>query len=86
MSFTYRKGWHVCFFEGDRNRRQLPRLAFFNCDEAMVEFTRRAGGPKTLDDRNIFEMQMRRTFGEINLEVTDEQYVKLMKPKGWIES
>ena len=43
---TYRKGWHVCFFDSDRNRRQLPRLAFFNSDEAMVEFTRRAGGPQ----------------------------------------
>jgi hypothetical protein len=45
----------------------------------MVEFTRRAGGPKTLEDRNIFEMQMRRTFGEITLEFTDEQYEKLRK-------
>jgi hypothetical protein len=26
MSFTYRKGWHVCFFEADRYRRQLPDL------------------------------------------------------------
>lgn len=79
MSFTYRKGWHVCFFDCDRNRRQLPRLAFFNSDEAMVEFTRRAGGPKTLEERNIFEMQMRRTFGEITLELTDEQYEKLRR-------
>lgn len=79
MSFTIRKGWHVCFFEGNRNRWQLPRLAFFNSDEAMIEFTRRAGGPKTLEDRNILTMIMERGFGEITLELTDEQYDKLRK-------
>jgi hypothetical protein len=79
MSFTYRKGWYVCFFECDRNRRQLPRLAFFNSDEAMVEFTRRAGGPKTLEERTIFDMMIRRTFGEITLDLTDEQYARLRK-------
>jgi hypothetical protein len=80
MSFTFRKGWHVCFFDSDRNRCQLPRLAFFNSDEAMVEFARRAGGPKTLKDRNIFEMMIRRSFGEITLELSDEQYAKLRQP------
>jgi hypothetical protein len=80
MSFTYRKGWHVCFFDSDRNRRQLPRLAFFNSDEAMVEFTRRASGPNTLEDRNIFDMMIRRSFGEIILELSDEQYAKLKQP------
>jgi hypothetical protein len=79
MSFTFRKGWHVCFFEGDRNRQQLPRLAFFNSDEVMVDFTQRAGGPKTLEDRNKFAMIMERGFGEIILELTDEQYDKLRK-------
>jgi hypothetical protein len=80
MSFTYRKGWHVCFFEADRYRRQLPRLAFFLSDEAMIEFTRRAGGPKTLEDRNIFEMMIRRGFGEVTLELTGEQYQQLKQP------
>jgi hypothetical protein len=45
----------------------------------MVEFTRRAGGPKTLEDRNIFAMIMGRSFGEIALELTDEQYDKLRR-------
>jgi hypothetical protein len=26
--------WHVCFFDNDRSRRHLPRLAFFNSDGA----------------------------------------------------
>jgi hypothetical protein len=43
------------------------------------EFTRRASGPKTLEDRNIFDMMIRRTFGGITLELTDEQYAKLKK-------
>jgi hypothetical protein len=54
-----------------------PCLAFFNSDEAMVEFTRRAGGPKTLENPNIFDMIMERGFGEITLELSDEQYAKL---------
>jgi hypothetical protein len=35
------------------------------------EFTRRAGG------RNIFEMMIRRSFGEITLELTAEQFARL---------
>jgi hypothetical protein len=79
MSFTLRKGWHICFFECGHNRRQLPRLAFFNSDEAMVEFARRAGWPKTLEDRNIFAMIVERGFGEIPLELTGDQYDKLRR-------
>jgi hypothetical protein len=82
MSFTYRKGWHICFFDCDRRRSQLPRLAFCNSDEAMVEFSRRAGGPKTLEDRNIFDMLIQRGSGEITLDLTDEQYHKLKQRKG----
>ena len=79
MSFTYRKGWHICFFDCDRRRSQLPRLAFCNSDEAMVEFSRRAGGPKTLEERNIFAMMIQKKFGQITLELTDEQYEKLRR-------
>jgi hypothetical protein len=37
----------------------------------MVEFSRRAGGPKTLEDRNIFDMLIERGSGEVTLELTD---------------
>jgi hypothetical protein len=33
--------------------------------------------PKTLEDRNIFEMMIRRSFGEITLELTAEQFARL---------
>ena len=79
MSFHFKGGWHVVFFDGDRRRAQLPRRAFFNSDEALIEFTSRAGGPKTLEDRNIFDMQMKRNFGEITLELTQDQYQKLRR-------
>lgn len=52
----------------------------FLSDETMIEFTRRAGVPKTLEDRNIFEMMIRRSFGEITLELTGEQYEQLKQP------
>jgi hypothetical protein len=47
------------------------RGAASKTEEAMIEFTRRARGPKTLEDCNIFDM-IRRTFGEIILELTEE--------------
>ena len=55
----------------------LPRKAFFNSEETMTEFIRRGGGLKTLEDRNIFEMQLKRNFGDVGLNLTPEQYAKL---------
>lgn len=79
MSFHYKDGWHVIFFDGDRRRTALPRRAFFNSDEVMTEFIRRGGGLRTLEDRNIFEMQLAKNFGETELLLTPEQYEKLRK-------
>jgi hypothetical protein len=77
MSFHYKSGWEVVFFDSDRRRTLLPRKAFFNSDEALVEFVRRGNGVKTLEDKNIFEMMMQRNSGEITLNLTPEQYAKL---------
>jgi hypothetical protein len=33
----------------------------------MVEFIRRGGGLKTLEDKNIFKMQINRNYGEVDL-------------------
>jgi hypothetical protein len=49
----------------------VARKARFTTDEALVEFTRRAGCPKTLEDQS----------GEIALELTEEQYANLRKEK-----
>jgi hypothetical protein len=41
----------------------------------MIEFIRRAGGTRALKNSNILEMMMwQHKSGEINLELTDEQY------------
>jgi hypothetical protein len=79
MSFTYRKVWSVVFWNADRMRTPLPRKARFNSDEVMVEFIRRAGGPRTLEDKNILAMLMAKGSGEVTLELTDEQYDKLRR-------
>jgi hypothetical protein len=57
----------------------LPRRTRFNSDEVMIEFARRAGGLRTSEDRNIFEMMIQRKSGEITLGLTDEQYAKLRR-------
>jgi hypothetical protein len=79
MSFRYWNAWDVIFFNTDRMRTALPRKARFATDEALIEFTRRAGGPKTLEDRNILAMMIQKKSGEITLELTDEQYEKLRR-------
>jgi hypothetical protein len=82
MSFGYEEVWSVVFWDNDRRRTPLPRKARFTSDEAMVEFIRRAGGTRTLEDRNILEMMMQRhRSGEITLELTEEQYAKLLSGK-----
>ena len=58
----------------------LPRKARFTTDESLTEFARRAGGCRTLEDKNILDMMMKRKSGEVALELTDEQYDKLRRP------
>jgi hypothetical protein len=79
MSFRYWSAWDVIFFDTDRMRTALPRKARFATDEAMIEFTRRAGGTKTLEEPNILAMMMQKKSGEITLELTGEQYDKLRR-------
>jgi hypothetical protein len=46
----------------------------------MLEFVRRGNGAKTLEDKNILEMQMRGSrFGDVTLELTDEQFARLKR-------
>ena len=78
MSFDERNGcWFVVFWNNDRMRRPLPRKARFTTDESLIEFARRAGGCRTLEDKNILDMMMKRKSGEVALELTAEQYAKL---------
>jgi hypothetical protein len=43
MSFRYWNAWDLIFFDTYRMRTALPRRARFATDEALIEFTRRAG-------------------------------------------
>jgi hypothetical protein len=79
MSFRYWNAWDVIFFNTDRMRTALPRRARLSTDEALIEFTRRAGGTKALEDRNILAMMIQKKSGEITLELTDDQYDKLKR-------
>jgi hypothetical protein len=81
MTFSYGKGfWSVVFWHADRMRTPLPRKARFTADETLLEFIRRAGGARNLEGKNILEMMMQqRKSGEVDLELTDEQYEKLRR-------
>jgi len=37
-------------------RTALPRKTRLNSDEVMIEFARRAGGLRTSEDHNIFDL------------------------------
>lgn len=79
MFFIYKNGWRVTFFDNDRYCTKLRRTAFFNSSDTMAEFARRAGGLRTLEERNIFDMQVQRNCGEIEIDPTPEQYATLRK-------
>ena len=80
MSFGEKDGcWFVVFWNNDRMRTPLPRKARFTTDKSMIEFARRAGGCRTLEDKNILAMLIQRKSGEIALKLTDEQYNKLSR-------
>ena len=80
MSFGEKNGcWFAVFWNNDRMRTPLSRKARFNADETMIEFIRRAGGCRTLEDKNILDMMMKRKSVEVALELTDEQYDKLRR-------
>ena len=81
MSFRYWNAWDVIFFNTDRMRTALPRKARFSTDEALIEFARRAGGCRTLEDKKILDMMIKRKSGEITLELTEEQYAKLRRSR-----
>jgi hypothetical protein len=77
MSFSYREVWYVVFWNNNRMRTPLPRKARFTTDEALIEFTRRAGGIRMQEDRQILEMMIQHRSSEIPLILTDDQYSKL---------
>jgi hypothetical protein len=80
MSFVEKNGcWFVVFWNKDRMRTPLPRKARFTTDESLIEFARRAGGCRTLEEKNILAMMIQRKSGEVALELTDEQYNKLRR-------
>jgi hypothetical protein len=81
MDFTYAANcWSVVFWNADRIRTMLPRKARFTTDEALVVFAQRAGGCRTLEDKNILAM-MQRNSGEIPLHLTHKQYDKLKRAR-----
>jgi hypothetical protein len=40
----------------------------------MTEFIRRAGGLRNLEDKNMFEMALKKNYGDVDLHLTEEQY------------
>jgi hypothetical protein len=63
-------------------RTPLPRKARFTTDEALIELTRRAGGIRMQEDRQILDLMVQHRSGEIPLVLTDEQY-KQTQPIAW---
>jgi len=63
-----------------RNQIGSPTMMpLFNSDEPLVEFVRGGNGVKTLEDKNILDMQIKSNSGEVTLDLNLEQYAKLRK-------
>lgn len=78
MSFMDRYGWQCQFLEADL-RTALPRRLHFASSDKIVELVERGGGFSDQESRLMLNQGIERGRGGVFLNLTDEQYAKLMK-------
>ena len=77
MSFMYRAGWHCQFLEEDL-RTPLPKKVTVKSHERVREIARRGGAEMNLDSIHSLDHGIEIGRGGTWLELTDEQYRKLL--------
>jgi hypothetical protein len=78
MHFMFRKGWLCQFLEEDL-KTSLPRKVMFEDDQKIWEMAKRGGFTLNISGRQELEEAIRRKRGGIWLELTPEQYAKLLE-------
>jgi hypothetical protein len=78
MHFMLTSGWYCQFLEADL-KTPLPRTLTFATADKVRELIERAGGLRSsTEDRQAFEYALTIGRGGVNLELTEEQYAKLL--------
>lgn len=77
MSFMYQKGWYCQFLEADL-KTPLPRKLHFRTEAKVRELAGRGGAMLNLESLQAFDRGVEMGRGGIWLELTDEQYRKLL--------
>lgn len=78
-SLTYRTGWHVLFVDGARRRTPLLGTHFFESEDTTTEFIRRASELANLEDKNMFEMALKKNCGDVDHSLIEDQFYKLRR-------
>ena len=78
MSFMLRGQWYCQFLEEDL-QTPLPRKLRFASPDKVVELVERGGGLSNLESRHALDQAIEIGRGGVFLNLTEEQYAKLMK-------
>jgi len=79
MHFQFRKEWHCQFLEEDV-KTPLPRTVTVSDERKIWEMAKRGGFTLNIAGRQELHEKIRKGNGGVWLELTAEQYAKLLKP------
>src|SRR6516162_5856029 len=79
LQFSFRQGWFCEFLEEDRKTR-LPRTVMLPDERQLFELVKRGGFTLNISGRQEIEDAIRKKGGGVWLELTPEQYAKLLQP------
>jgi hypothetical protein len=79
MHFMFRKGWFCQFLEEDL-KTSLPRKITVANEKKIWEMAKRGGFTLNIAGRQELQEAIRKGVGGIWLELTPEQYAKLLNP------
>jgi hypothetical protein len=80
MHFLFRKEW-VCQFLNEDLRTPLPRQVHFTDEKKIWKMAKRGGFTLNITGRQELQEKIRKGGGGIWLELTPEQYAKLLDGK-----
>jgi hypothetical protein len=81
MHFMQTNGWYCQFFEEDL-KTPLPYKLSLDDPSKIMELARRGGAPMKLEDKQAIEYGIENGRGSVWLNLTQEQYQKLLKRSG----
>ena len=79
VKFVKAKGWR-CQFMTEDLKVVLPRQLNLATDEKLFEMAEKGGGKMNLEGRQAIEHGMKSGTGGIWLELTPDQFAKLLRP------